>query len=73
MRPVLTVAEMRRVDSLSPTPVPDMMQRAGYAVALEVAEMGGTYGSTIDVLAGKGNNGGDGYVAAAFLRRRGAA
>lgn len=73
MRPVLTVKEMRRVDALAPTPIPEMMHRAGYAVALEAADMGATYGAKVDVLAGKGNNGGDGYVAAALLRKRGAA
>jgi hydroxyethylthiazole kinase-like uncharacterized protein yjeF len=72
MKPILTIEEMRRVDALSPTPIHDMMHRAGYSVALEAAEMGATYGSQVDVLAGKGNNGGDGYVAAMLLQKRGA-
>lgn len=50
-----------------------LMERAGLAVALEAAAMGAGYGTRVVVLAGPGNNGGDGYVAARYLRRRGAA
>ncbi len=49
------------------------MERAGLAVALAAVSMGATYGSRISVLAGPGNNGGDGYVAARHLARRGVA
>ena len=47
------------------------MERAGRAVALAAVEMGASYGKRVTVLAGPGNNGGDGYVAARLLRRRG--
>ncbi len=60
MRPVLSVEEMQRVDASADVPVDTLMDRAGYAVAIAAAEMGGTYGSTVRLLCGKGNNGGDG-------------
>lgn len=72
MKPVLSVAEMRRVDAEATDDVDQLMDRAGYAVALVTAELGAGYGSVVRVLCGKGNNGGDGYVAAAYLADRGA-
>lgn len=50
-----------------------LMERAGRAVALEAVRMGASYGSKVIVLAGPGNNGGDGYVAARLLHQRGVA
>lgn len=47
------------------------MDRAGLAVALAAVRHGAGYGKRVVVLAGPGNNGGDGYVAAHYLRRRG--
>lgn len=47
------------------------MDRAGLAVALAAIEIGVGYGSRVVVLAGSGNNGGDGYVAAHYLSNRG--
>jgi len=54
----------------------DLMQRAAYglagAVIRELQDKGlRVYGSSVTVLAGKGNNGGDGLYAAALLARRG--
>jgi hydroxyethylthiazole kinase-like uncharacterized protein yjeF len=72
MRPVLSVAEMRRVDAEATENIDMLMDRAGYAVALAASDVGAGYGSVVDVLCGKGNNGGDGYVAARYLTRRGA-
>src|SRR5580698_10338310 len=69
---VLTSAEMERADRLSiaaGTPGFALMMSAGQAVAetaMELVEEG-----PIVVVAGRGNNGGDGFVAAAELAARG--
>jgi NAD(P)H-hydrate epimerase len=50
-----------------------LVGRAGSAVASEALRLlGGAYGRRVVVVAGKGNNGADGRVAAGRLRRRGA-
>jgi NAD(P)H-hydrate epimerase len=73
MRPVLTPEQMRHVDANSGTSFDTLVRRAGYAVAREASRlMGGAYGRKVVVLAGKGNNGADGRIAAEFLEERGA-
>ncbi|WP_309242819.1 NAD(P)H-hydrate dehydratase [Lichenibacterium dinghuense] len=72
---ILTPAEMGHADRLaaaSGTPGPVLMDRAGRAVA-DAAErmLAARGGRRALVLCGPGNNGGDGFVAAAELRRRG--
>jgi hydroxyethylthiazole kinase-like uncharacterized protein yjeF len=71
MQPVLTPAASARLDAASSEPGPVLMERAGLGVALAAVAMGARYGSKVTVLVGPGNNGGDGYVAARYLRRRG--
>ena len=71
MRPVITPTEAARLDGLSTEPIDVLMERAGRAVALAAVELGAGYGSRVTVLAGPGNNGGDGHVAARLLRQRG--
>lgn len=73
MIPVVTAAEAAAMDERSGIPVGTLMERAGLAVALAAVELGARYGSRVAVLCGPGNNGGDGYVAARYLRRRGVA
>ena len=73
MKPILTAEEYRRVDQAYTGDMDQAMDRAGFAVALAAARLGAGYGKRVVVLAGPGNNGGDGYVAARYLRRRGAA
>jgi hydroxyethylthiazole kinase-like uncharacterized protein yjeF len=68
---VITPDESARLDKESSTPVGVLMERAGLGVAIAAGRMGAGYGSRVIVLAGPGNNGGDGYAAARFLRERG--
>ncbi len=75
MLPVLTRDEMRAADAAALSSVSEetLVARAGTAVghaALRILR--GGYGRHVTVIVGKGNNGADGRVAAAFLARRGA-
>jgi NAD(P)H-hydrate epimerase len=70
---VITPAESSRLDMASHVPVDTLMDRAGLAVALAAVRLGAAYGTRVLALAGPGNNGGDAYVAARYLRRRGVA
>ena len=72
MRPVLTAEQSRRQDALAGVDPRTLLDRAGLAVALRAVGMGAGYGCRVAVLAGPGNNGGDGYVAARYLAGRGA-
>jgi ADP-dependent NAD(P)H-hydrate dehydratase / NAD(P)H-hydrate epimerase len=72
--PVVTRDEMRAIDAAASDPVEVLVERAGGAVArAALAMLGGAYGRRVAVLAGPGNNGADGRVAAERLRERGAA
>lgn len=71
MEPLITPAESNRLDMASDDPPALLMERAGLGVALTAVEMGIGYGDSVIVLTGRGNNGGDGYVAAKHLVRRG--
>ena len=71
--PVLTPAEMAGVDRQAPEPVDVLVGRAGAAVARRAARLlNGAYGKKITVVAGKGNNGADGRLAAKLLAANGA-
>lgn len=75
MVPILTAAEMQALDRQTEargTSVATLMERAGFAVArAAIGLSGGAYGRRAVVVCGKGNNGGDGLVAARHLARRG--
>jgi hydroxyethylthiazole kinase-like uncharacterized protein yjeF len=73
VKPILTAEEYRRVDQAYGGDLDAAMDQAGLAVALAAVRHGAGYGSRIVILAGPGNNGGDGYVAARYLAERGAA
>lgn len=71
VKPVLTADEYRRLDKAYSGDLIAAMDRAGHAVALAAVRAGASYGRRVSVLAGPGNNGGDGYVAARYLAERG--
>ena len=73
MKPVLNPDQMAGVDRAAAEPVEVLVERAGFAVAHAARRlMGGTYGRRVVVVAGPGNNGADGRVAAQWLERWGA-
>ena len=74
---LLTAEEMRRLDRATIeggfVSGPELMERAGAGVAAAMERRyGPPLGLRVLVLAGPGNNGGDGFVAARHLRARGA-
>ena len=75
MKPVLTPAQAKGLDAATQARgirSVDLMERAGGAVARACVDLcGGGYGRRAVVVAGKGNNGGDGFVAARRLARWG--
>ncbi|HXW81916.1 MAG TPA: NAD(P)H-hydrate epimerase, partial [Acidimicrobiales bacterium] len=73
MIPVLTPDEMAGVDGQAPEPVEVLVARAGSAVARRAGRLlSGVFGRDITVVAGKGNNGADGRLAAEVLSANGA-
>jgi ADP-dependent NAD(P)H-hydrate dehydratase / NAD(P)H-hydrate epimerase len=81
VRPVLTAAQMRRVDARAieqlGIPGPTLMENAGRGAAAALVsalpELGRRVrGLRVAIACGKGGNGGDGFVVARHLRRAGA-
>jgi ADP-dependent NAD(P)H-hydrate dehydratase / NAD(P)H-hydrate epimerase len=61
---IVTPGEMAEIDAAAPEPVEVLIGRAGAAIARAARRLlGGSYGRTVNVIAGKGNNGADGRVA----------
>ncbi|MCP3974373.1 MAG: NAD(P)H-hydrate dehydratase [bacterium] len=73
MKGIVSAAQAKQQDASYEGDLGAVMEAAGYAVAGRVAALGAGYGTRVLILAGTGNNGGDGYVAARHLARRGAA
>ncbi len=75
MKPILTPAEAIELDRATQAgglTQATLMGRAGFAVARAILDVtGGAYGRRAVVLRGRGNNGGDGELAAEHLRRWG--
>jgi NAD(P)H-hydrate epimerase len=72
MLPIVTPEEMAAIDAAAPEPPEVLIGRAGAAVAWAALRMlGGSYGRTVNVLCGKGNNGADGRIAADHLAAKG--
>ncbi len=67
--PILTAAEMRAAEAASGQTPEALMARAGVAVAHAVDRLAAHH--AVLILCGPGNNGGDGYVAAARLAAMG--
>ncbi|HPG00194.1 MAG TPA: NAD(P)H-hydrate dehydratase [Kiritimatiellia bacterium] len=75
---LVTVAQMRELDRRtieeSNIPGEDLMDRAGWGVADHVrrmAEVAGFHFPSVLVIAGRGNNGGDGFACARYLKEMG--
>ena len=73
--PLYEAGELRAVDAWAideqGVPEPDLMERAGTGLARAVARVAATAPGPVRIVAGKGNNGGDGRVAARLLREEG--
>lgn len=73
---VVTASEMREIDrrAIEECGIPslDLMERAGAGAAHVIASLGIQRGDRVVVVCGKGNNGGDGFVAARYLHGWGA-
>ncbi|HEY5932365.1 MAG TPA: NAD(P)H-hydrate dehydratase [Nitrospira sp.] len=75
MTKIVTAAQMQALDrrtiSEAHIPATTLMERAGSGVVSCLEQrLGPVRGKTVTVVCGKGNNGGDGFVAARLLRRR---
>jgi NAD(P)H-hydrate epimerase len=75
---LVTAAQMRSIDqrAISEFEIPgeELMDRAGLGVAEIVehlARLCGYSGAAVQLIAGRGNNGGDAFVAARYLKERG--
>lgn len=75
MRPVVTAAEMRELDRATIDSIglaaETLMETAGRAIAAAVRRLLPRGGGAVAVVAGPGNNGGDGHVVARVLRAAG--
>jgi hydroxyethylthiazole kinase-like uncharacterized protein yjeF len=70
--PIHRVADIRRLEEAHlPGAEPPLMERAGAGVAALACRLLAEHPGTTVVLAGPGNNGGDGFVAARLLRAAG--
>jgi hydroxyethylthiazole kinase-like uncharacterized protein yjeF len=69
--PVYRTDEIRRIEALtlSSTDAPQLMERAGIAAAELARDLVADKGASVLVLAGPGNNGGDGFVLARQLKQ----
>lgn len=70
---LLTVDELRAIERVAQRDLPPgtLMARAGQAAARRIDGMAGARGASVCVVAGPGNNGGDGFVVAQELAARG--
>lgn len=72
MLPIVSPAEMRTIDAEAADSADVLIARAGSAVARAAVQLlGGTYGRTVNIIAGTGSNGADGRAAGERLQARG--
>jgi hydroxyethylthiazole kinase-like uncharacterized protein yjeF len=69
--PILNISTLRAIESREANANPPLMERAGAAAAQIALEMLADTSQAILVLAGPGNNGGDGFVMARLLKQAG--
>jgi NAD(P)H-hydrate epimerase len=69
-RTEMQAADRRAIDELG-IPSLELMERAGEGVALAISELRGEEAGPVVIVCGKGNNGGDGLVAARLLASAG--
>ncbi|MBU8934422.1 MAG: NAD(P)H-hydrate dehydratase [candidate division Zixibacteria bacterium] len=75
---LVTSEQMRRIDSETINnygiPGPELMENAGRGIARQLANLviGNVRGTSIAIICGKGNNGGDGFVVGRYLSEMGA-
>lgn len=73
---VVTASEMREIDrrAVEECGIPslDLMERAGAGAAHVIASLGIEKQDSVTILCGRGNNGGDGFVAGRYLKEWGA-
>ena len=69
--PVYRTDEIRRIEALTLSSLepPNLMERAGIAAAELARDLIADKGASVLVLAGPGNNGGDGFVLARQLKQ----
>ena len=71
--PLLTVVELRAIEQHAQAGLPqgELMARAGRGAARRIDELAGDRAVSVCIVAGPGNNGGDGFVVATELAARG--
>jgi hydroxyethylthiazole kinase-like uncharacterized protein yjeF len=72
IEPLLRTAALREIEARHATAEPPLMERAGAALVAEIHRLLPS-GAPLLIVAGPGNNGGDGFVAARLLKEAGIA
>ncbi len=69
--PILNLSSLRAIESREANAIPPLMERAGIAATQIALEMLADTSAAILVVAGQGNNGGDGFATARLLKQAG--